>query len=68
MVCADIEADTEVQRNWVDEVLKPALRHKNAEKPSVIEGIKKKKWQSDRNLGVAPAIADSYHATLLATC
>ncbi len=68
MVCSDIDSDTEVQGKWTENVLKKALNHKHAEKPSRLEGITKKGWQSDRNLGIAPAIADSYHATLMATC
>lgn len=44
------------------------LQHVNNEKPSVIEGLTKKEWMSDRNLGFLPGILDIYQATLLATC
>ena len=67
LIIQDIETDEIVQREWIERK-KKALQHKNSEKPSVIEGITKKAWQSDRNLGVAPAIADSYLSTLIATC
>lgn len=67
LVVQDIEADERVQVEWVEQ-RKHALKHKNGEKPSVIENITKKSWQSDRNLGVGAAISDSYQSTLLATC
>jgi hypothetical protein len=67
MVIQDIEADEIVQKDWLARK-KIALMHKNGAKPSEIEGIKKKGWQSDRNLGVGAAISDSYHSTLFATC
>jgi len=67
MISEDIRADEEVQANWI-ESRKKALQRANAEKPSVLEGIKKRSWQSDRNLGVSPAIGDTYKATFQATC
>jgi hypothetical protein len=67
MVIQDIEADELVQRDWIDR-RKIALMHKNSEKPSVITGIAKKSWQSDKNLGVGAAVADAYMSTLYATC
>lgn len=44
------------------------LQHIHAEKPSIIEGINKKGWMSDRNLGLCPGILDIYQATLMSTC
>lgn len=67
MIVDDIEADEKVQVDWI-EGRKQALRHYNAEKPSVLEGLNIKGWQSDRNLGVCPAICDTYQSTLQATC
>lgn len=67
LVIQDIEADEGVQQEWLKR-RKKALLHKHSAKPSVIEGIKKKSWQSDRNLGVAAAISDAYLSTLFATC
>ena len=54
-------------KDWLSQKLKD-LQHYDAEKPSIIEGLSKRKWMSDRNLGVAPATIDSYQATLLSTC
>lgn len=67
LVIQDIETDEQVQREFIERK-KRALQHKNGEQPSIIEGITKKPWQSDRNLGVAAAISDAYHSTLFATC
>ena len=44
------------------------LKHYHCARPSELEGLTKKAWQSDRNLGLARAVADSYQAVLLATC
>lgn len=52
---------------WVAQKEKD-LQHYDAIKPSIIENLTKKEWQSDRNLGICPAIVDTYQATLLATC
>lgn len=67
IIVQDIEADEQVQKEWRED-RKKALQHKNSERPSVIEGITKKGWQSDRNLGVGASISDAYQSTLLATC
>lgn len=37
------------------------------DRPSKLEGLQKKDWQSDRNLGMTAATCDAYQATLLAT-
>jgi hypothetical protein len=55
------------QQNWKAQKEKD-LQHLNSEKPSLIEGINKKAWQSDRNLGLCAGVCDIYQATLLATC
>jgi len=44
------------------------IRHYNADKPSKLESLDKDDWQSDRNLGLCPAICDAFQAVLLATC
>ncbi len=44
------------------------IMHLNAERPSIIEALKKKAWMSDRNLGMTAAVCDIYQATLLSTC
>jgi len=67
MVIQDIDADTEVYKDWKKDREKD-LQMKNGEKPSLIENLSKKAWQSDRNLGITGAVCDSYQATLLATC
>ena len=67
MIKEDIAADQEVQDEWI-ESRKLALQRANAEKPSVLNPeIKKRKWQSDKNLGVSPAIGDTYKSTFQAT-
>ena len=43
------------------------LQHYHCLKPSLLEGLTKEDWMSDRNLGLARAVADSYQATILAT-
>lgn len=65
MILSDIKADTAVAAGYIDR-RKRSLQEKNCEKPSVIEGIDIEDWQSDRNLGVAPAVADTYQSTLIA--
>ena len=64
-ILQDIKADEQVAESYNDR-RKKSLQHKNCEKPSVIQGIDIEDWQSDINLGVAPAVADTYQATLLA--
>lgn len=66
LVIQDIEADQEVNKEWIDK-RKKALEQYNAEKPSKLENLNIKAWQSDRNLGVCPAICDMYQSTLMAT-
>ena len=66
MVISDYDVGISSSKDWLQQKLKD-LQHYDAEKPSIIEGLTKRKWMSDRNLGVAPATADTYQATLLAT-
>ncbi len=68
MIIQDISADEKVNNQWIEQ-RKKALQRANAEKPSILNPeIKKRDWQSDRNLGVSPAIGDTYKATFQATC
>lgn len=67
MVCDDAVLGQNVQQNWQAKKVKD-IQHYLCERPSIIEALSKKQWQSDRNLGLAPATADSFQATLLATC
>jgi len=75
LVVSDIEADESAQQDWI-EARKVSLSHYNAERPSILENLDKKKpqgmniraWQSDRNMGVCPAICDTYISTFMATC
>ncbi|MFA6067538.1 MAG: hypothetical protein WC810_03055 [Janthinobacterium sp.] len=66
LVIQDIEADEDVARDWIED-RKKDLQMYNGEKPSIIEGLNKKAWQSDRNLDVTAAVTDSYQSTLLGT-
>lgn len=67
IVKADKEFGETVQEDYIEQK-RLDLMHYHSAKPSEIEGLTKKKWHSDRNLGLARAIADSFQATLLATC
>lgn len=67
MVIEDRDAGILAYADWKKQREKD-LQQINLEKPSVIEGLQKKAWQSDRNLGLLPATLDIYSATLLATC
>jgi len=42
--------------------------HYECENPSKLENMNIQGWQSDRNFGLCPAVADTYQATLFATC
>lgn len=63
---SDIEFGEEIQEAYVAQK-ELDLKHYHGAKPSELEGLTKKGWQSDRNLGLARAIADSYQSTLLVT-
>lgn len=67
MVIGDADAGRAGMADWIEQK-KTDLQHRNAEKPSIIENLNKRSWQSDRNLGVASAVCDIYQATLLKTC
>ena len=64
MICQDITADENVQQSYIER-RKKSLQQKNCEKPSIIECLNIRKWQSDVNLGVAPAVADTYQSPFL---
>ena len=66
MVKDDAEHGENIQKDYVEQK-KLDLKHYHSEKPSLIEGLNKRKWQSDKNLGLARAVADSFQSTLLAT-
>jgi len=66
MVDQDVEADEKVLAQWkIDRATD--LDHYDAKPPSILENVTKQSWQSDRNLGLCPAIIDTYDAVLLAT-
>lgn len=66
-VIDDYAVGTAAYDDWKSKKEKD-IQHINAEKPSIIEGLTKKAWMSDRNLGLLPGILDIYQATLMATC
>ena len=66
MIIKDAAADTQVMANWLTDNAKDIAQYE-CEKPSILENLKKKTWQSDRNLGLCPAVVDTYQAVLLAT-
>lgn len=67
MVLQDAKSDLESMSEWIAD-RKLDVKMYNGDKPSVLENLTKKGWQSDRNLGQCAATCDSYQATLLATC
>jgi hypothetical protein len=67
IVKADVEHGERIQGDYVKQK-ELDLKHYHSAKPSDIENLTKKTWQSDRNLGLARAIADSFQATYMATC
>jgi len=66
IINADVDYATSIQEDYIAQK-ELDLKHYHGDKPSVLEGLTKKSWHSDRNLGLARAIADAYQATLLAT-
>ncbi len=67
MVKADVEYAKQIHDDYIAQKALD-LKHYHCEKPSVLENLDKDEWMSDRNLGLARAVADSYQAVLLATC
>lgn len=67
MVIQDAMSDIEAMAVWLQD-RKLDVQMYEGDKPSKLENLTKKDWQSDRNLGMTSATCDSYQATLLATC
>jgi len=67
IVSDDVEYGEEIQKDYIAQKALD-IKHYHSEKPSLLEGLTKDDWMSDRNLGLARAVADSYQAVLLATC
>lgn len=67
MVIQDARSNIESMAEWIAD-RKLDIQMYEGDKPSKLEGLDKKPWQSDRNLGQVAATCDSYQATLLATC
>ena len=66
IVSDDVDYGEGIQADYVAQK-ELDLKHYYCVRPSELEGLTKKAWMSDRNLGLARAVADSYQATLLAT-
>lgn len=66
IVSDDVEYGREIQKDYVAQK-ELDLKHYHMVRPSELEGLQKKSWMSDRNLGLARAVADSYQATIMAT-
>lgn len=66
MIVQDALADIDSMVEWVAKRQKDLQRYQG-EKPSIIENLRKKHWQSDRNMRLATAVCDAFDATLLAT-
>ncbi len=66
MVLADYEVGIEAMADWVTQ-RELDLKHYYGEKPSILENLSKRGWQSDRNLGLCAATCDIYQATLYST-
>jgi hypothetical protein len=67
MVMEDAEIGKISMAQWKEQKKKD-VQHLNSEKPSIIEGLSKEVWMSDRNLGICAGVCDIYQATLFATC
>lgn len=67
MVMQDARADMEAMQVWLQDRRMDIMLYEG-DRPTKIEGLIKKDWQSDRNLGMTAATCDAYQATLLATC
>jgi len=66
IIKSDITYGENIQKDYIQKKVL-ALKHYHMAPPSEIEGLNKRGWQSDRNLGLSRAVADSYQAVLLAT-
>lgn len=62
----DVDYGQEVQDTYVAQKVLD-LQHYHMKPPSVLEGLSKRPWMADRNLGLARAIADSFQSTYVAT-
>src|SRR3990167_1671934 len=67
IVMMDFEAGKIAMGQWNKDRQKDIEMY-DGSRPSKIEGIEKKSWQSDRNLGLCDSVCDAYQATLLSTC
>ena len=67
MIMKDYEVGYQISSNWISDKEKD-LKQYDAQKPSILEGLSKKPWMSDRNLGLVPSTCDAYQSTLLSTC
>jgi len=65
-VIQDAKSDIDATAEWVQK-RKKDLQMYNGEKPSIIENLQKKRWQSDRNLRLCTSVCDAFQATLVAT-
>ncbi len=66
MVMQDARSDIESLAVWLNDRRLDIMLYEG-DRPTKIEGLQKKDWQSDRNLGMTAATCDAYQATLLAT-
>ena len=66
-VCVDFDVNTERMKKYFED-RRLDIQHYEGEKPSILEGVKKKAWQSDRNLMICQSICDTYHSVLYAMC
>ncbi len=66
MVMQDARSDIESLTVWLNDRRLDIMLYEG-DRPTKIEGLQKKDWQSDRNLGMTAATCDAYQATLLAT-
>ena len=67
MVMDDYETGLESMSDWLTQ-REMDLKHYYGKPPSKIENLSKRKWQSDRNMGLCAATCDIYQATLFSTC
>lgn len=63
---ADVEYAQNAQKSYIAQKVLDLKQYHGA-KPSELEGLTKKSWMSDRNLGIVRAVVDAFKAILSAT-
>jgi hypothetical protein len=65
MVQEAVDSDVDLLKEWQEEKARD-LQRAMGKKPSEVQGLKKKSWMSDRDIGLCGAICDATRSTTLA--